>query len=173
MGRASALARRYGAPALLLSWVPLLGDGIGGAARMHFLALSLCTIAGKAGRLQRLEHSMKFEMGGSLLASVIVVPAAVAPRPGRSTSSEEKMTPVPVQIQPASAPAPAPASGPTPERPKIRFHEMDSDGDARSCANPGTSLRKLWQSSTRSNDALPSGRVWGSQTRPRTSPGVR
>lgn len=53
MEGASALVRGYGAPALLLSWVPLLGDGIvaaAGAARMHFLAFSLWTIAGKAVR---------------------------------------------------------------------------------------------------------------------------
>ncbi|MBL8113483.1 MAG: DedA family protein [Acidobacteria bacterium] len=53
MERASALVRRYGAPALLLSWVPLLGDAIvaaAGAARMHVLPFSLWTIAGKAAR---------------------------------------------------------------------------------------------------------------------------
>jgi membrane protein YqaA with SNARE-associated domain len=53
MRRASELVRRYGAPALLLSWVPLLGDAIvaaAGAARMNFLPFSLWTIAGKAAR---------------------------------------------------------------------------------------------------------------------------
>lgn len=51
--RASALVRRYGAPALLLSWVPLLGDAIvaaAGAARMQFLLFSLWTLVGKAAR---------------------------------------------------------------------------------------------------------------------------
>ena len=53
MKRAAALVRKYGAPALLLSWVPLLGDAIvaaAGAARMHFLPFSLWTIAAKATR---------------------------------------------------------------------------------------------------------------------------
>lgn len=51
--RASTLIRKYGAPALLLSWVPLLGDAIvaaAGAARMHFLPFSLWTLTGKAAR---------------------------------------------------------------------------------------------------------------------------
>ena len=53
MERASALIRTYGAPALLLSWVPLLGDAIvaaAGAARMQFVPFSLWTLAGKAAR---------------------------------------------------------------------------------------------------------------------------
>ena len=53
MERASALVRRYGAPVLLLSWFPLLGDAIvaaAGAARMRFLPFSLSTIVGKAAR---------------------------------------------------------------------------------------------------------------------------
>jgi membrane protein YqaA with SNARE-associated domain len=53
MERAAALVRRHGAPALLLSWVPLLGDAIvaaAGAARMRFVSFSLWTIAGKAAR---------------------------------------------------------------------------------------------------------------------------
>lgn len=53
MKRAAALVRKYGAPVLLLSWVPLLGDAVvaaAGAARMHFLPFSLWTIAGKATR---------------------------------------------------------------------------------------------------------------------------
>jgi len=53
MERASALIRRYGAPALLLSWVPIVGDAIvaaAGAARMPFLPFSLWTVAGKAAR---------------------------------------------------------------------------------------------------------------------------
>jgi membrane protein YqaA with SNARE-associated domain len=53
MERAASLVRRYGAPALLLSWVPLLGDAIvaaAGAARMPFLPFSLWTFAGKAAR---------------------------------------------------------------------------------------------------------------------------
>lgn len=53
MERAASLIRRYGAPALLLSWVPLLGDAIvaaAGVARMPFLPFSLWTLAGKAAR---------------------------------------------------------------------------------------------------------------------------
>lgn len=53
MKRAAALVRKYGAPVLLLSWVPLLGDAVvaaAGAARMHFLPFSLWTIAAKATR---------------------------------------------------------------------------------------------------------------------------
>jgi len=53
MERAASLIRKYGPPALLLSWVPLLGDAIvaaAGAARMPFLPFSLWTLAGKAAR---------------------------------------------------------------------------------------------------------------------------
>ncbi|HXI11131.1 MAG TPA: VTT domain-containing protein [Thermoanaerobaculia bacterium] len=53
MERAASLIRRYGAPALLLSWVPLLGDAIvaaAGVARMSFVPFSLWTIVGKAAR---------------------------------------------------------------------------------------------------------------------------
>ena len=53
MERAAAIIQRYGAPALLLSWVPLLGDAIvaaAGLARMPFLRFSLWTIPGKAAR---------------------------------------------------------------------------------------------------------------------------
>ena len=53
MARASALILKYGPPALLLSWVPLLGDAIvaaAGAARMPFLPFSLWTFTGKAAR---------------------------------------------------------------------------------------------------------------------------
>jgi membrane protein YqaA with SNARE-associated domain len=53
MERATALVQKYGGPALLLSWVPLLGDAIvaaAGAARMPFLAFSAWTIAAKSGR---------------------------------------------------------------------------------------------------------------------------
>ena len=53
MERASNLVRKYGPPALLLSWVPLLGDAIvaaAGAARMPFLPFSLWTLACKSAR---------------------------------------------------------------------------------------------------------------------------
>jgi membrane protein YqaA with SNARE-associated domain len=52
-GRALSLFRRYGAPALLLSWVPIAGDGlvaVAGAARLPFAAFSAWTIAGKGAR---------------------------------------------------------------------------------------------------------------------------
>jgi membrane protein YqaA with SNARE-associated domain len=50
---AIATVRRYGAPALLLSWVPFLGDAIvavAGAASMPFLPFSIWTAVGKAVR---------------------------------------------------------------------------------------------------------------------------
>ena len=51
--RGSVLIARYGPPALLLSWVPLIGDALvalAGAARMPFGRFSLWTAAGKAAR---------------------------------------------------------------------------------------------------------------------------
>ena len=51
--RAFSLLQRYGAPALLLSWVPLIGDAIvalAGATRMRFTPFAVWTIAGKAAR---------------------------------------------------------------------------------------------------------------------------
>ena len=51
--RALALFERYGAPSLLLSWVPLLGDAIvalAGASRVPITAFSLWTLIGKAAR---------------------------------------------------------------------------------------------------------------------------
>lgn len=51
--RALDLINRYGAPAMLLSWVPLIGDVLvaaAGAAGMPFAAFSVWTIAGKAAR---------------------------------------------------------------------------------------------------------------------------
>ena len=50
---ASRLINRYGPPALLLSWVPLVGDAVvvlAGAARMGFLAFSIWTLVGKLAR---------------------------------------------------------------------------------------------------------------------------
>ena len=49
----SALLARYGAPALLLSWVPVIGDlivALAGAARMPFLPFAFWTTMGKAAR---------------------------------------------------------------------------------------------------------------------------
>lgn len=48
--RAARLIARRGAPILLLSWVPLLGDALvaaAGAAGMRFLPFSVWTLAGK------------------------------------------------------------------------------------------------------------------------------
>ena len=51
--RALALFGRYGAPALALSWVPIIGDAIvvlAGAARVRFVTFSFWTVIGKAAR---------------------------------------------------------------------------------------------------------------------------
>jgi membrane protein YqaA with SNARE-associated domain len=51
--RALRLFERYGAPALLLSWVPIVGDAIvalAGASRVPLMAFSAWTIVGKAAR---------------------------------------------------------------------------------------------------------------------------
>lgn len=66
MERAAAFVRRYGAPALLLSWVPLFGDAVvaaAGAARMPFLPFSLWTLAGKAARYAALAMLVEGSMG--------------------------------------------------------------------------------------------------------------
>jgi membrane protein YqaA with SNARE-associated domain len=52
-GRAAGLLRRYGRPALLLSWVPFLGDAlvaIAGGMRVPFGAFSFWVAVGKALR---------------------------------------------------------------------------------------------------------------------------
>ena len=51
--RASQLLQRHGAPAMLLSWVPLIGDVLvilAGAARMSFWTFAAWVIAGKCAR---------------------------------------------------------------------------------------------------------------------------
>ena len=51
--RAAAWLARYGPPAMLLSWVPLIGDvlvGLAGAARMPFWTFALWTAVGKGAR---------------------------------------------------------------------------------------------------------------------------
>ena len=51
--RATRMLRRYGQPALLLSWVPILGDAlvaIAGATKMHFGAFCLWVSLGKGLR---------------------------------------------------------------------------------------------------------------------------
>lgn len=52
-GRAISLVRRYGAAALLLSWVPLVGDALCGAAgwlRLNVVGCALAMAMGKAVR---------------------------------------------------------------------------------------------------------------------------
>lgn len=51
--RAMDIVVRYGAPALLLSWVPLIGDAIvvaAGLARIRFWPFAGWTVVGKAAR---------------------------------------------------------------------------------------------------------------------------
>jgi membrane protein YqaA with SNARE-associated domain len=51
--RAAQMLRRYGQPALLLSWVPILGDAlvaIAGATKMHFGAFCFWVSLGKGLR---------------------------------------------------------------------------------------------------------------------------
>ena len=51
--RALRLFERYGAPALLLSWVPIVGDAIvalAGASRVPLAAFTVWTLIGKAAR---------------------------------------------------------------------------------------------------------------------------
>jgi membrane protein YqaA with SNARE-associated domain len=51
--RAVATIRRIGPPALLLSWLPVLGDAlvaVAGAAGIPFLTFSVWTLVGKAAR---------------------------------------------------------------------------------------------------------------------------
>ena len=51
--RALALFERYGAPSLVLSWVPIFGDAIvalAGASRVPVLSFSIWTFIGKAAR---------------------------------------------------------------------------------------------------------------------------
>ena len=52
-GRALAWAARFGAPVLLLSWVPVIGDGLcvaGGWLRQNAFAVALFMAAGKFAR---------------------------------------------------------------------------------------------------------------------------
>jgi membrane protein YqaA with SNARE-associated domain len=53
LSRALELFERYGAPSLLLSWVPIIGDAIvalAGASRVPIATFSLWTFIGKAAR---------------------------------------------------------------------------------------------------------------------------
>ena len=51
--RAMSLLQRYGPPALLLSWVPLIGDAIvalAGVTKVRFTPFAIWTLLGKAAR---------------------------------------------------------------------------------------------------------------------------
>lgn len=51
--RALEAVRRWGAPALLFSWVPILGDALvaaAGALRLPFVPVSVCLLVGKVAR---------------------------------------------------------------------------------------------------------------------------
>ncbi len=51
--RAFAWVRRFGAPALLFSWLPVVGDALCAAAgwlRVHWLPVTVCMAAGKLAR---------------------------------------------------------------------------------------------------------------------------
>jgi len=51
--RALVIFERYGAPALLLSWVPIIGDAfvaLAGVSGVRFLPFSMWTLVGKAAR---------------------------------------------------------------------------------------------------------------------------
>ena len=61
--RAERLVVRYGAPALLLSWVPILGDAIvaaAGLARLRFAPFSAWTIAGKLARYVAVAYGARY-----------------------------------------------------------------------------------------------------------------
>ncbi len=81
--------------------------------------------------------------GAILLAALVITPGAMAHDPKEHAREEAEMMRVPVQIQPA----PDPAVAPKPELPKIRFAEMDTDGDRRITREEwrgnGSAFRKL------------------------------
>ncbi|MBL0142259.1 MAG: DedA family protein [Betaproteobacteria bacterium] len=60
-GRAIARVRRYGAAALLLSWMPLAGDALCAAAgwlRLNWIGCTLAMAAGKAARYALLAQAV-------------------------------------------------------------------------------------------------------------------
>lgn len=60
--QAAHLLRRYGQPALLLSWIPFIGDAIvalAGAARMPFVPFTFWVVAGKAARYAAIAWAAK------------------------------------------------------------------------------------------------------------------
>lgn len=65
--RAAAWLRHYGPPALLLSWVPLMGDVLvvlAGAARMPMAAFLVWVVLGKAARYAALGLAVHHATGG-------------------------------------------------------------------------------------------------------------
>jgi membrane protein YqaA with SNARE-associated domain len=61
-GRALALARRFGVPALLFSWVPLIGDALcvaSGWLRHPWIPAALAIAAGKAARYVVVAESVR------------------------------------------------------------------------------------------------------------------
>ena len=66
--RALALARRWGAPALLLSWLPVLGDALcvaSGWLRQNFAAAALAIAVGKLARYVVLAGGVRLVMPGT------------------------------------------------------------------------------------------------------------
>ena len=62
-GRAIARVRRFGAAALLLSWLPFAGDALCAAAgwlRLHWLACTLAIALGKAARYVVVAHATTY-----------------------------------------------------------------------------------------------------------------
>lgn len=60
-GAAIARVRRYGAAALLLSWVPLVGDALCAAAgwlRVNWVACTVAMAVGKAARYALVAHAV-------------------------------------------------------------------------------------------------------------------
>ena len=60
-GKAIARVRHFGAPALLLSWLPFVGDALCAAAgwlRLNWIACTLAMAAGKAARYAALAHAV-------------------------------------------------------------------------------------------------------------------
>ncbi len=60
-GRAVERVRRYGAAALLLSWLPFVGDALCAAAgwlRLNWIACTIAMAAGKAARYAAIAHAI-------------------------------------------------------------------------------------------------------------------
>lgn len=76
--RASDAIARFGAPALLLSWLPVIGDVLvaaAGAARMPFVRFSVWTACGKGARYAAVAWAAR-EVGSS---AAVLLPPSVLP----------------------------------------------------------------------------------------------